>query len=79
MANTGEAPPVCKCHDEPQLWAVSPRYRAGGFWRCAVKQRQYQREYGQRAYAEMSNFTYNRLLLRQRRWKALRRIARRAA
>ena len=79
MAKGPGTPPNCRCHDEPQLWAVSKRYRAGGFWRCAVKQRAYQRAYGQRAYDSMSGFNYNRLLLRQRRWKALRRRARRAA
>ena len=39
--------PLCKCHGEPMRWAkdTRPRYRQGGYWRCAVKHRERQREY----------------------------------
>lgn len=32
--------PACKCHDYPMLFNVDTRYRAGGFWRCTIKQRE---------------------------------------
>jgi hypothetical protein len=32
-------PPVCECHGVPKLWNIDPRCKAGGFWRCAVKNR----------------------------------------
>ena len=30
---------LCACHGEPMYWTRDKRYRAGGFWRCAVKER----------------------------------------
>jgi hypothetical protein len=32
----------CACHGLPAYWTASGRYRAGGFWRCAVRKREYQ-------------------------------------
>jgi hypothetical protein len=35
---------TCGCHDAPAYWTTDPRYKAGGFWRCAVRKRGYQRD-----------------------------------
>ena len=39
--------PVCRCHGEPMRWTKDnrPRYKQGGYWRCAVKHKERQREY----------------------------------
>jgi hypothetical protein len=31
---------TCDCHGLPALWNRDVRYRAGGFWRCAVQKRE---------------------------------------
>jgi hypothetical protein len=52
--------PLCKCHGEQMLWHVSKRYRAGGYWYCAERNRETKRK----RYENLSGFEYNRLLLR---------------
>ena len=37
--------PLCPCHNEPMRWAKRPNLSKGGLWRCAVKQREYDRRY----------------------------------
>ena len=34
----------CRCHGEPAYWNKDKRLKAGGFWECAVKRRQRQRD-----------------------------------
>jgi hypothetical protein len=34
---------VCACHGEPCYWRNDLRAKAGGYWRCAVKERERQR------------------------------------
>lgn len=36
----------CKCHGQPANWQRDTRMKAGGWWVCAVKRR----EYGRRGY-----------------------------
>jgi hypothetical protein len=36
---------LCACHDEPAYWNRDVRRKAGGFWRCAVKDRETRRRY----------------------------------
>ena len=60
----------CVCHDEPMYWIKDPRYRAGGFWACAVKRRATMRSY----YHERQAFVVRgRKRLNARRSKALKR------
>lgn len=35
--------PLCECHGEPMSWNRDVRGRMGGFWRCAIKRRAYER------------------------------------
>ena len=35
---------TCACHGERMYWMTDARYRAGGFWRCAVKKRSHAQE-----------------------------------
>lgn len=73
---TGTSPrPDCTCHGEPMYWIKDPRYKADGFWRCAVHQRTKMR----RLYASLDEFAYNRRLLQLRRTKALARRRKREA
>ena len=60
--------PACECHGELMYWQKDSRYRAGGFWGCAVKQRdrvadRYHRDFFHRVNKQ----------LRHRRYQALRR------
>lgn len=60
----------CGCHDEQMYWTKDKRYTAGGFWRCAVKQRaQVMRHYDADPIARITK------LLKERRRKALLRTA----
>jgi hypothetical protein len=36
---TVDPPPLCTCHGEPMKWGKDARYRAGGQWKCRVKNR----------------------------------------
>lgn len=38
------APKLCDCHGEPGSWIRDSRYSAGGYLRCLVKSRAYQRD-----------------------------------
>jgi hypothetical protein len=69
----GISKPDCECHGEPMYWNTDARYTAGGYWRCPVRAKAKERD----RYANMSGVAYNRMLLRHRRNKALKRIARR--
>lgn len=64
----------CACHGEPAYWNTDPRYRLGGYWRCAVTWR----ERNAAQYAALDYIAYQRRLLRIRRTKALARMAARA-
>lgn len=44
----GEDPPLCECHGEEMYFNPDRRYRAGGFWRCREKVREYRREFYRR-------------------------------
>ena len=65
--------PPCKCHDEPQYWNKDGRYRAGGFWKCAVRNRARAAD----SYERMPGLQYQARLLYLRRLKALKRKAKR--
>ena len=67
--------PNCKCHGEPMLWQKHPRYTAGGYWHCRIKNRARLNAY----YYSMPGTAYNRRLLLGRRSKALKRMKARAA
>lgn len=34
----------CACHGEPAYWQIDRRVNAGGWWECAVKRRDRERE-----------------------------------
>ena len=51
-------------------WLKDPRYRAGGYWRCTVRENAQRRQ----RYSTLDGPRYNALLLRHRRDKALVRI-----
>jgi hypothetical protein len=36
-----DARPLCTCHGEAMYWNKDSRRRGGGFWRCAVKNREH--------------------------------------
>lgn len=60
--------PMCKCHGESMYFNKDPRYAAGGFWRCRVKNSErnrkwYTPEWGWRRYIGSER---PRTLLRQR-------------
>lgn len=74
---------------EPMGWHKDPRKTAGGYWRCKVERRAYERkrwadmseaDRDRRRdamrdwYENLSGFEYNRLLLRQRRHQSLGRL-----
>jgi hypothetical protein len=60
----------CACHDEPAYWNKDKRYKAGGFWYCAVKQR----EKVLCRYENLTGLEYAHHRLRNRRVLALRRM-----
>jgi hypothetical protein len=72
----GPGTPKPECCGEPMLWQTDTRKNAnGGYWLCrpdrkAVKRKQY---------ADLNGRQYNRLLLRNRRTKALKRRRNREA
>jgi hypothetical protein len=35
----------CVCHDQPAYWEKDSRCKAGGWWQCAVKKRQRERDW----------------------------------
>lgn len=35
----------CECHNEPAYWQKDKRLTAGGWWECAVKRRQRERDW----------------------------------
>ena len=78
-----EARPGCPCHGEPMYWNKDLRLPAGGYWRCAVVQRdrvraRYHRDPA-RKLATARSYYYERMPtrvrvkrdLRERRRKAL--------
>ena len=38
---------LCECHGEPMQWVKLSRLRVGGYWRCAVKNREANRRHRQ--------------------------------
>lgn len=79
-------PPLCTCHDPgvPMLWKRDARQKGGGRWRCRIRNREYNRgwreanpEYFRTRYENLTGTEYAALLLRLRRWKALKRRAER--
>lgn len=40
---------MCGCHGEPMRWSKDsrPRYKAGGYWRCSIKQTASRKRYDQ--------------------------------
>ena len=64
---------ACECHGKPMRWETDARYTAGGYWRCRVRAN----EVSANSYANMSGVSYNRMLLKHRRGKALARQQRR--
>ena len=57
----------CECHGERMSWVRDPRYLAGGFWRCRIRERKNQRL----RYERLNGLEFNHLLLMHRRHKAL--------
>ena len=41
----GKERPKCECHGEPQVWNKDNRKRAGGEWKCVIKNRGHQARY----------------------------------
>lgn len=37
--------PICECHGEQMFWSKDSRRKSGGYWKCTVKRRDYQRKY----------------------------------
>jgi hypothetical protein len=60
---------TCKCHGAEMVWRADnrPKYRAGGYWRCGIRELERQRV----GYPDWSGTRYNRKLLTNRRSKAL--------
>lgn len=57
----------CACHGEPMRWNKDKRYTAGGYGRCAVRERMLSRE----RYHSLDGLRYCRLRLLNRRAAAL--------
>jgi hypothetical protein len=48
--------PVCPCHDHPMYWDADRRKRTGGYWRCLVQKREWQRAWARARYR--NDFTF---------------------
>jgi len=40
--------PSCECHGVPQRWQKDARHTCGGYWQCAVRQREWESAYRRR-------------------------------